>query len=471
MNIDDEEEDYIDFNQGNDEPYTGRVTRSQTGSSKPTISAQRKAQLKASKLKSVDVLRALQNARIDKHARYHENDKTEEITPGKTVRVSEGPHSNLSGLVKSVTKNGADVEVLLKNRIKIINFSKKKLEVVGTGAGARAITQARPIKASPLPTIKTLPVAGTFPVAAEAPGQQTQAKNMAYNQPPAVPIPGLVADSIHTLPVRPTKGASPHRPSEGMLPAISTGGASPGRQNGHSSEPKIYSIPRPQPSHAYMMMAHQQPVPSSISCPLLVILDLNGTLLFRKNKGSSFVPRPHLDEFLEYLFSNHVVMVWSSAKPGNVNRMCQNFFTEEQYQRVAAIWTRDNLRLSQQAYFANTQVYKQLSWVWQDHSIQSKNLVPGGYWDQSNTVLLDDSVEKSASEPYNLIRIEEFENRPDQANEDVLPQVALYLDTLRAQQNVSAYIRTQPFAPDRSMPRAAAEAFEVARYAAMGRSS
>lgn len=234
-----------------------------------------------------------------------------------------------------------------------------------------------------------------------------------------------------------------------------------------SAEPKVFLLARPKPAYYYMARACAMPGLLEFSRPLLVVLDLNGTLLYRKNKGSNFKPRPHLDEFLEYLFSNHVVMVWSSARPQNVVRMCQKFFTPEQFQRVAAIWSRDQLHLSPAAYASNTQVYKQLSWVWQNYAIQARNPVPNTYWDQSNTILLDDSVEKSSSEPHNLVRIDEFEDRPEQEKEDVLPQVALYLNTLRSQRDVSAYIRSQPFVHDPTMPRAAAEAFAVARHAAL----
>lgn len=342
------------------------------------------------------------NARVDKVARYQQLAVDDLV--GKTVVVNAGTYRGLTGTVVGSTRIGdmVKVQVQLANRI------------VDIGVGL-------------LDVVHALPATGTPPLGAEA---------QAAAQLPKAPL-----TKVHPHPLR----ASPsHR----------------------SAEPKLYSIARPEPTSRYMAGAYTQPAVLDISRPLLIILDLNGTLLYRKNKGFNFKPRPHLDEFLEYLFSNHVVMVWSSANAHNVVRMCQKLFNPEQLKSVAAIWTRDNLRLTPEQHASNTQVYKRLSWVWQDRGIQAKNPVKNSHWDQSNTILLDDSVEKSSSEPFNLVRIDEFEDRPDQAKEDVLPQVAIYLNTLRSQLDVSSYIRSQPFVHDPAMPRAAAEASALSRHLA-----
>ena len=110
--------------------------------------------------------------------------------------------------------------------------------------------------------------------------------------------------------------------------------------------------------------------------------------------------------------------------------MCQNLFTPEQYNQIVAIWSRDQLRLPAHAYNQKCQVYKQLSWIWNDTKTQAHNPVPDSFWDHTNTVLIDDSIEKAASEPHNLMEIEEFEARPEQMTTDVLGQVASYLDEL-----------------------------------------
>lgn len=217
---------------------------------------------------------------------------------------------------------------------------------------------------------------------------------------------------------------------------------------------RVMIMQRPVPTPAYLHFATQDPQVLEISRPLLVILDLNGTLLFRKNFGgnNAFTARPHVYQFLEYLFSNHTVMVWSSSKPENVRKMCSDLFTPEQRSKLPAVWGRDTLRIPPHAYNQRVQVYKQLSWVWNDLAVQASNPVPGGVWTQANTVLIDDTIEKAAGEPYNLIELEEFEAKKEQMSTDVLGQVALYLNDLRSQRDVSAYMRLHPFVYDSRPP-------------------
>ena len=195
------------------------------------------------------------------------------------------------------------------------------------------------------------------------------------------------------------------------------------------------------------MQATEDPETLPAPRPLLVILDLNGTLLYRKNKGSNFQGRPFVNEFLQYLMKFHQVMIWSSARPYNVTAITSKL-TQQDKDKLIAVWSRDDLRLSKYAYDQKVQVYKQLSWVWSNASIQAKSAAP---WSQADTVLIDDSIEKAASEPYNLVQIEEFEAKPKQMKVDVLGQVVEYLETLRWQKDVSAYMRTKPFVFDAEM--------------------
>ena len=211
---------------------------------------------------------------------------------------------------------------------------------------------------------------------------------------------------------------------------------------------RLYLLKRPEPSAEYMMQATEDPETLPAPRPLLVILDLNGTLLYRKQRGgSSFQARPFVHEFLQYLFKYHHVMVWSSARPKNVTNMITKLVPEDK-DKLIAVWSRDDLRLSNHAYKEKVQVYKQLSWVWSNKAIQAKS---PGTWSQANTILIDDSVEKAASEPYNIVQIDEFEGKPEQMKVDVLGQVVKYMETLRGEKDVSAYMRTKPFVFDPEM--------------------
>lgn len=100
----------------------------------------------------------------------------------------------------------------------------------------------------------------------------------------------------------------------------------------------------------------------------LLVLDLNGTLLYRDRskapmlhtRGSartfgSFVtfPRPYLPAFLEYLSHNITrgwleSMIWSSAQPQSIRRMLRDAFIEREAFR--AVWTRDDLKLPRDHY-------------------------------------------------------------------------------------------------------------------------
>ena len=229
-------------------------------------------------------------------------------------------------------------------------------------------------------------------------------------------------------------------------------------------------IPQPKPSKQYLNLAHQALKRANTSRPrkLLVILDLNGTLLHRRSHGSAFTPRPGVKNFLDYLFEHHHVMIWSSATPRNVGSMCEKLFTPEQHDSLIAVWDRNSLRLSEKHYNMKVQVYKQLEWVWNDQQIRSK-LASGPSSqrshlpDQRNTVLIDDSVEKAAHEPYNILAITEFKGNTSQgsASRDVgsgvaqggstlLDHVVKYLEVLKWQENVSAYMREKPFDEDES---------------------
>lgn len=68
----------------------------------------------------------------------------------------------------------------------------------------------------------------------------------------------------------------------------------------------------------------------------LLVLDLNGALVYRSASGPAkqrrAYPRPFLHNFLEYLFGPDVdgraweVFVWSSAQPHNVRKMVETTF-------------------------------------------------------------------------------------------------------------------------------------------------
>ncbi|OAA71592.1 NIF domain protein [Cordyceps fumosorosea ARSEF 2679] len=212
----------------------------------------------------------------------------------------------------------------------------------------------------------------------------------------------------------------------------------------------------PEPSNSYLRRAGG-PV-SRLLRPrrILVVMDLNGTLLYRPNKArapSRFVARPHARVFMDYLLRNFAVAVWSSARPENVNCMVASLLTPEQRRACVVVWGRDRFGLSSEDYDARVQCYKRLTRVWADPKVAAAHPDAGrrggaaGRWDQSNTVLVDDSTEKARSEPHNLLRIPEYLG-PDAESPFVLPQVHDYINELAYQANISRYIREKPFQLD-----------------------
>lgn len=209
---------------------------------------------------------------------------------------------------------------------------------------------------------------------------------------------------------------------------------------------------KPKPTLEYLTIAEKEPARLEAPRPLLVVIDLNGTLVHRpqRNKSSRVIRRPYVTAFLDYLLSNHRVMVWSSARPENVGRMCAQLFAPADRARLAAEWGRDTLDLTPQQYIEKVQVYKKLSKVWRQaetgkwhplHRTARNDDYGSQRFGQHNTLLIDDSVLKASSEPHNLVRVEEFEGRPDQMQTDVLRQVVAYLEEAKWMQDVSAWVR------------------------------
>jgi hypothetical protein len=205
----------------------------------------------------------------------------------------------------------------------------------------------------------------------------------------------------------------------------------------------IGKLLRPAPSLPYLVNSLVTSPKLDHPRALLVVLDLNGVLAIRKKRTKSYTPRPQLAPFLDYLFANHHVMIWSSGMPENVERIMARMLSYERQQKLVAIWSRDKLRLPAHLFAEKVQVYKQLSWIWEDPTLQLN--APLGGWSQRDTVLIDDSIDKAAAEPYNLIEVDEYTGSPAQDENTTLLHIIAYLERIRWYGNVSAEIRASPF--------------------------
>jgi hypothetical protein len=144
-------------------------------------------------------------------------------------------------------------------------------------------------------------------------------------------------------------------------------------------------------------------------------------------------------------------MIWSSATPASVTAICRKLFSEEQRGLLVAEWARDKLGLTSEQYNHKVQVYKQLEKVWDSDIIAASHpgYSVGGRWDQTNTILLDDSALKASAQPHNHISVPEFKGgRESEDGRSIFNQVRGYLEAIVLQQDVSSYIRKDPFKVD-----------------------
>lgn len=230
-------------------------------------------------------------------------------------------------------------------------------------------------------------------------------------------------------PSRNAGDAQPLRKTSPQIPSTSSGG-----------------IPNPTPQ--YIAQAYLNPQRLAEPRRILIIIDLNGTLLYRPNKRRPFhfVQRPHAKSFLSYCLDTFYVAIWSSARPENVSKMVAQLLDPAQRDRCLLIWGRDQFGLSPSDYISKVQVYKRLTSVWTNPRVMQSHPTShiGGRWNQSNTVLLDDSSEKARSEPFNLLQLPEFSGL-DTEIPHVLPQVHDYLNSLSYQADISRFMRQSPF--------------------------
>ncbi|OTA92630.1 hypothetical protein M434DRAFT_59528, partial [Hypoxylon sp. CO27-5] len=207
----------------------------------------------------------------------------------------------------------------------------------------------------------------------------------------------------------------------------------------------------PNPTPQYLAHASLPPFVLPQERQILVVIDLNGTLLYRPDhlRPTYFVERPHAYSFLNYCIETFKVVIWSSAKSQNVMKMCKQLLDPKQLRKIVAVWGRESFGLSPIDFKQRVQCYKRLSLLWMDEQIAATHpeAYKGKRWSQADTVLIDDSVEKARSEPYNLIHIPTYEGDKEKDGE-ILPQVHDYINELARTADISTFIRSRPFQAD-----------------------
>ncbi|KAJ3849666.1 hypothetical protein EV368DRAFT_46852 [Lentinula lateritia] len=214
------------------------------------------------------------------------------------------------------------------------------------------------------------------------------------------------------------------------------------RSAGRPDRPTIQPEQIPVPSSTYLRLAEQPSVrlTDSTQTRKLLILDLNGTLLYREprtkdgydpyalNEPRPLRPthtRPYMSSFKAFLFHPETrkwldTMVWSSAQYPNVKDMISRYGTESHREGLVALWDRKFLGLSETQYRNKFQTTKNLAKPWallplSTFSGPTKMLSEA--WDRllshsaHSTLLLDDSPLKARMQPYNHVCVPEYEGK------------------------------------------------------------
>lgn len=292
-------------------------------------------------------------------------------------------------------------------------------------------------------------LSGLFPqdkrfASISAPNQQLQPH---YSTPPPIEL-----HNTHTsIPTPPAEYNAIPMPTTRSSIIAADQKAARDRGRNTISAPSAESGGVPDPTPAYLMRASFLPKRRPNPGPLLVVIDLNGTVLYRPSRKNStnFLARRHAHQFINYCIDTFWVVIWSSARPENVRRMVAQLVPPAVLPHVVAVWGRDRFSLTQNDYNARTQCYKRLTTLWNDPLVKSaypslREGFEGGCWNQGNTVLIDDSAEKARSEPHNAITLPEFMGDMEEQG-DILPRVHDYLNELCYHEDVSAYMRANPF--------------------------
>ena len=130
---------------------------------------------------------------------------------------------------------------------------------------------------------------------------------------------------------------------------------------------------------------------SKLARTVLVILDLNGVIGYRK-KSKLFRKRPHLDELLPFLFKNFVVGVWTSAPEHNGIKIVEDCFGPFEARLV--------FKLYRDACTPNVTPSNPFGTVKDLRVVWSRFVAS---FDETNTIIIDDSEDKCSHRQNTLV--------------------------------------------------------------------
>jgi len=127
----------------------------------------------------------------------------------------------------------------------------------------------------------------------------------------------------------------------------------------------------------------------------LLVLDLNKTLIFRKNKNI-IIKRPYLEEFKEFCFSRSDVAIYTSMLQKNIN--LKEIFNEKEISKLIFVWDRKKTLSDKDG-------------INEWDTIKSLDKIKQKYPEYKKIIIIDDSENKLRFiDNYNKIIITPFED-------------------------------------------------------------
>ncbi|XP_048135646.1 uncharacterized protein LOC115726611 [Rhodamnia argentea] len=191
----------------------------------------------------------------------------------------------------------------------------------------------------------------------------------------------------------------------------------------------------------------------------LLILDLNGLLvdILQNVRGrcepdlivsrQAVFKRPFVDDFLQYCFEKFAVGVWSSKTRINLDPIV-HFLMGDSKGKLLFCWDRSHCTITELTTVENRNkplVLKELRKLWDEH----KPNLPWekGAYNESNTLLLDDSPYKALRNPANTGIFPHSYHYRDANDNSLGPggDLRVYLESLALADDVRKYVGQNPF--------------------------
>ncbi|EOY03706.1 hypothetical protein QUC31_017596 [Theobroma cacao] len=190
----------------------------------------------------------------------------------------------------------------------------------------------------------------------------------------------------------------------------------------------------------------------------LLVLDLNGLLadiVYQPPKtfkadayigGRAIFKRPFCDDFLRFCFQRFEVGIWSSRLRKNVARFL-NYLMEDMKHKLLFCWDSSHCTATQfntPGYKYKPLVFKEMRKIWEKHDPD----LPWekGYYNESNTLLIDDSPYKALlNPPHTAIFPYSFKFDSNDNSLGAEGDLRAYLERLALSDNVQNFIEQNPF--------------------------